>query len=290
MSGAPVLYEVRGVVIGMVTKGKGRPSVNGGLRNIETTFATSTELIRAVCPALPASMPIANPFGDRGRIENPARYFARQPLTHNVFDELRKRQSISLVGDSQSGKSSLLWYVTNVGAQQVNDPRGDFAYLDLQLVRSEEQFFDLFFEKLGIAACPLYRLERVLGGRHVYLCLDEMEKMAWQGFTQEIRSELRGLADGPGAPLTLVIASRQPLSRIFPDTPDMTSPLAGLCSQLSFQPFTLQEAIGLARFRLDGSGFSLPDALVEKAWRESRGQVAELQRALHDLFEEQNLS
>jgi len=288
MSGAPILDETSNLVVGMISKGKDKASKDGNLRNIQTTFATSTEAVRAVCPELPAPVPPENPFGDRGRIEDPMRYFVRQPITRELFDELRKRQSVSLVGDSQSGKSSLLWHVVQVGPQVLNRPMEDFAYFNLELVRSEEEFFEFLCETLGVANCRGYRLDKTLRGRHIYLCLDEVEKMVWQGFTQEIRSELRGLADGPGAPLTLVIASREPLARLFPDVPDMTSPLAGLCHPLTFTPFTLQEAIALVRFRLQGTSISLPDNAVETAWCESRGYPAALQKALHNVFEDQN--
>lgn len=288
MSGAPVFDETRQVVVGMVTKGKGTPDATQNLRNTETTFATSTETIRAICPQLPtpkASQRPPNPFGDRGRIEDPGRYFLRQPITREVFDELRKRQSVSIVGETQSGKSSLLWYITQAGPLLLERPPADFAYFNLELVSSEDEFFEFLCETLGVPKSRGYRLGQALRGRHIYLCLDEMEKMAWQGFTPEIRSQLRGLADGSGAPLTLVISSRKPLSLIFEDTPNMTSPLAGLCSQLTFQPFTLKEAIALAQSRLDGSGYNLPDNDIEKAWRASGGQAAALQKALHDLFE-----
>lgn len=287
MSGAPVLDEARQVIIGMITKGKGTLDKDQNLRNSQTTFATTTEAIRAFCPQLPAPRPVSNPFGDRGRIEDPARYFLRQPITREVFDELRKRQSVSIVGDAHSGKSSLLWYIKQVGPLLLERPPSDFAYFNLELVRSEDDFFEFLCETLGAPNCRGYRLGQALRGRHIYLCLDEMEKMAWRGFSQDIRSELRGLADGSGAPITLIISSRQPLSSLFPDAPGMTSPLAGLCNQLSFRAFTLPEAIALARFRLDGSGCSLPDTAVETAWRESGGQVMALQKALHDLFEKQ---
>ena len=285
MSGAPVLDEARQVVIGMVTKGKGTLGADQNLRNTQTTFATTTETIRRICQQLPAPQTIANPFGDRGRIEDAARYFLRQPITREVLDELRKHQSVSIVGETYSGSSSLLWYLTQMGPQLLNVPPKDFAYFDLQLVRSEDDFFAYLCETLGVATARGYQLARALRGRHVFLCLDEIERMSWKGFSPDIRSELRGLADGNSAPLTLVIASRTPLERLFPDSPEMTSPLAGLCTQFTFQPFTLKEAIELVRFRLAGSGYSLPDSAVETAWRESGGVAATLQKALHDLFE-----
>ena len=51
MSGGPVWDEQRRVVIGMVTKGKGILE-NQNLRNTQTTFAISVEVIREVCPEI----------------------------------------------------------------------------------------------------------------------------------------------------------------------------------------------------------------------------------------------
>lgn len=86
-----------------------------------------------------------------------------------VFDGLSKHNSVSLVGDSQTGKSLLLWHVAQQ-AQSTLGPDHEAVYLDMQLMRK-------------------------LRGRKVVLCLDEMEKMTWRGFSHDLRSELRGIAE-----------------------------------------------------------------------------------------------
>jgi len=48
---------------------------------------------------------LPNPFGDMGRIETPDRFFDRQDLLRRIFEELQKGSNISLVGESQVGKS-----------------------------------------------------------------------------------------------------------------------------------------------------------------------------------------
>jgi hypothetical protein len=60
MSGGPVLDEQRRVVIGMITKGKGLLEKDQNLRNTQTTFATSTQVIFEVCHDLE----IADSWGD----------------------------------------------------------------------------------------------------------------------------------------------------------------------------------------------------------------------------------
>ena len=55
--------------------------------------------------------------------------------------------------------------------------------------------------------------------------------MTWDGFTNQVRGQLRGLADGTDAPLRLVVAAYTSLDTLFPDSQDknMTSPFKGIC-------------------------------------------------------------
>ena len=52
MSGGRVLDEQRRVVVGMVTKGKGLLERDQNLRNTQTTFAISTQVIFEICHKL----------------------------------------------------------------------------------------------------------------------------------------------------------------------------------------------------------------------------------------------
>jgi hypothetical protein len=61
------------------------------------------------------------------------------------------------------------------------------------------------------------------------LLLDEVENMIWDGFTNQVRSQLRGLAFGSDAPLRLVVAASTPLNVLFPDSQDKKSPFQGIC-------------------------------------------------------------
>jgi hypothetical protein len=82
------------------------------------------------------------------------------------------------------------------------------------------------------------RIERALGDRRIVLCLDELEKLSYSGFTGEVRSQLRGLADGNDAPLTLILASRISIGELFPKDPIETSPLASIVSEVRLGPFS----------------------------------------------------
>ena len=114
----------------------------------------------------------------------------------------------------------------------------NFIYFNLEWVESEDDFYDALCDELHIESCRGYEFTRALKGKRYVLCLDEIEKMAWDSFTVNLRSHLRGLADGPAAPLKLVIASRSPLAHLFPDSPERDSPLAGICRQIDVLPFS----------------------------------------------------
>jgi hypothetical protein len=240
-------------------------------------------------PPLPHSPP--NPFGERGRIEDPARFSGREGVLRTVFEELGKGTSLSVVGPRQIGKSSLLCVVKALGPERLHRPAADFAYLDMQLIHDEEGFFEAIWYEFGLAACrgmALYRLLRAQG-RRVVLCLDEVEKMTWRGFTLALRSELRGLADGANAPLALVIASELPLSRLFADSPTadqphLTSPLANLCLQVDLLPFSPQEAQEFIAARLRGTGVTFGAEEIAAAIGESGGHPARLQEILRGLY------
>ena len=227
-----------------------------------------------------------NPFGLSGKIQSPEDYLVRQPLTHAVMQELQKGVSLSVVGPSQTGKSSLLWYISQFGHQHMNLAPEDFIYLSFELIHSDDDLFDYICMELDIAPTRGFRLARQLKNRKIILCLDEIEKMAWDGFSLNVRTELRGLADGITAPFTLLIASRSSLGQLFPDSPEMTSPLAGLCMQINMPFFSLEETKLLVARYLENSELALPAEAVEEAWQSSQGHPRQLQLALRDAFNE----
>ncbi len=228
-----------------------------------------------------------NPFGKAGRIIDPDHFFDRQELLRQIFEELDKGVNVSLVGASQVGKSSLLSMVCALGPERMGRPPESFGYLSMQWVESEDGFYAALCNVLGLTeTCRGYQLNRALrvrDQRHV-LCLDEIEKMAWDGFTARVRSQLRGLADGPAEPLKLVIASRSPLTHLFPDSPELDSPLAGICRPLDVGPFSPEIARAFIADRLQNTDIAFTDSEVAALLEETGGHPARLQRAAADLY------
>lgn len=103
-------------------------------------------------------------------------------------------------------------------------------------------------------------------------------------FPKRLRSQLRGLADGSHAPLTLVIASRSPLAHLFPDSPQLDSPLASICPQLDLGPFSPQAARPFLHHRLGSTGITFSETQIQALLTQSGGQPAKLQRLAKKLY------
>jgi energy-coupling factor transporter ATP-binding protein EcfA2 len=109
MSGGPVLDEQRRVVIGMVTKGKGLLEKEQNSRNIQTTFATSVEVIREVSPNLWLTEICPYRSLDVFNEEDAPFFFGREKVVQKLIDSLKREpRFLAVMGPSGSGKSSVV--------------------------------------------------------------------------------------------------------------------------------------------------------------------------------------
>ena len=172
-----------------------------------------------------------NPFiPQHGKIDDPRFFFGREREIRRVFETLNSGSSVAIIGERAIGKSSLLQAISREAPTQLRHPRQPI-YLDLKNVCDEDDFYDALCHKASIETAKGYQLQRALESRRFLLILDEVEKMTWDGFTNQVRGQLRGLAEGNNAPLRLVVAACTSLDTLFPDSQDqnMTSPFKGIC-------------------------------------------------------------
>ena len=164
-----------------------------------------------------------NPFiPQHGSINDPRFFFGRKREIRSVFDILNSGSNVAIIGESTIGKSSLLQAIYRQ-ADLLSRPRQPI-YIDLQIVCDEDDFYDDLRHKAGIEKGA--NLSRALESSPVLLLLDEIENMKWDGFTNPIRSKLRGWsAHAFNPPLRLVIAARTSLNILFGE--NMTSPFIG---------------------------------------------------------------
>ena len=210
---------------------------------LDNKEGVNTEYFIAICTALELHWPdieqldeqpninYNNPFiPQHGKIDDPRFFFGREREIRSVFDTLNGGSSVAIIGERAIGKSSLLHAIYREAPNQLRHPRQPI-YLDLKNVCDENDFYDALCHKAGIETAKGYQLQRALESHRLLLILDEVEKMTWDGFTNQVRGQLRGLAEGNNAPLRLVVAACTSLDTLFPDSQDqnMTSPFKGIC-------------------------------------------------------------
>ncbi len=104
ISGAPVLDEKRGVVVGMITKGHNELG-----RNQETTFATPSELFFKICPEIQPDEICPYLGLESFSAETERFFFGRAALTEKLLTTLsRGCRFLAVFGPSGSGKSSVV--------------------------------------------------------------------------------------------------------------------------------------------------------------------------------------
>ena len=233
-------------------------------------------------PKPPAVYP-PNPFMPiGGRITDPTRIFDRQREVQQAFDYLRSGSSVAFIGDSGVGKSSLLTLLKDRAEAELGRTP---ILLDMQTLHSEDDYYQALCEEVGIATVKGGRqLERALRGRRLLLLLDEIEKMTWDGFSHNLRAELRGLAEGEHAPFKLALVARSPLDRLFPDSELNTSPLAGICQQINVEPWDNATVREFIQQRLRGTPVHFSDGEIELLVRSSNGLPLRLMQAAFNLY------
>ena len=120
-----------------------------------------------------------NPFNDQGRITDSDRFFEQKQLLNKVFDELKKGTNMSLIGVEKTGKSSLLYHISQKAPH--------FIYLDMQIVHDEGNFFKALCSEIGIEECRGFELHRALRDKRYVLCLDNIGRMTNKLFSGDER-------------------------------------------------------------------------------------------------------
>jgi hypothetical protein len=230
-------------------------------------------LINAVDLVVIEAMP-DNPFGPLGgRIDSPDQFFGREQTLQRIFEVLNSGSSVALIGEREIGKSSLLKAVEAKAKEALTVPRQPI-YLDLRNVADEDDFYYALCDKAGIPECKGFRLSRELQSKRLLLMLDEMEKMTWDGFTNQVRGQLRGLAEGKEAPLRLVVAASKSLDRLFPDSAEgnMVSPLSGICLEETVKAWDEATIRAFIVDRLQTTSVQFSDVEILKIIRASEGK------------------
>jgi len=196
---------------------------------------------------------INNPFQPlNGFVDESHLFFGKTKEIRIIFETLNSGSSVAIIGERQIGKSSLLKEISRQAQTQLLQSRKPI-YLNLQHIHDEDDFYQALCDHVGIEFCKGYRFSRNLQNHRLLLILDEVEKMTWDGFTNNIRGQLRGLAEGSNAALRLVVAGCTSLDQLFPDSQEigMTSPFTGICIEYKLNRWDEQTICNFIKSRLN---------------------------------------
>ena len=226
----------------------------------------------------------ANPFGQQ-RLTNPALFFGRENLLREIFNELRNGNNVSLVGDTGTGKSSILSMICERGYQYIDIPKEKFVHLDMQSAESKANLFEALCTELEVPPSDAFQLSRRLKGKRYIVCLDEMESLAGESFFPA-RNQLRALANGADMPFTLVVASRSRLDELFPIPQNKNEPssLANIFRTFLVEDFSQEEVRAFIQTRLQPTGIQFTDAEIDTIWQQTNGHPDKVQQAAAELY------
>jgi hypothetical protein len=235
---------------------------------------------QSIAPARPR---VENPFYTDGRINDPKLFFGREQLVRELRQELSKRTNVSLVGESQMGKSSLLYYLYATRAEWL--PGETIEYLDLQRVLDEADFCEMILKQLDATGNTLRDLRYALATRRVILLLDEVERLAEPDFSPRLHDLLRSLAQEPN--FKMCVATQRPLEDVFPPREKGgVSPFHNIFTRKIVGTFSEAEARRFLVARLQNTGITFTERDMARLIAESQCHPAKLQRLAKDLFDE----
>jgi energy-coupling factor transporter ATP-binding protein EcfA2 len=235
----------------------------------------------------PSSLP-PNPFVPlNGPVEDPAQFFEPHCVINNVFELLNSGSSVALIGERGMGKSSVLKAIERLALERLGRQA---IYLNWNLIRNEDTFWELICELIGVARCHNLQLIRALQSRRLLLLLDEVERMAQQEFGAEIRSQLRGFAQDSS--IKVVVTARVSLDlpnqwgKPLSSDDNFVSPFAGLCIEERIQRWSDKMIQNYIEWRLTGNHIRFTQTEIEGIIKATQGKPEQLVQCCHKLYRE----
>jgi len=231
--------------------------------------------LRPVCAALMEwYMATSNPFTERGRITDPARFAGRWSELSLLFERLESGRPVLIAGSPGIGKSSLLTHVTQAAAVNLELPDLRAYYLDLLGAENAAEIYRVVAAALGQPGDTLAALELGLLalGTPVLLCLDNAQGPLEAGWGASMLETLARVARG--ADLFLVVATEGA-------PPLLSEPFA----MLRLGALAQTEVRLLVESYLDGGAIAFTPAELRMLIELSAAHPAYVQRAAYHLYQ-----
>jgi hypothetical protein len=170
-----------------------------------------------------------NPYYHREPIENPDQFFDREEILSDLFEYIRMRQSVSLVGERRIGKTSILYQLINRKVRARYLPEIDsfvFVYVNPDLgIEKPQDFYNTVFRSIENQVSSFafseekeigYRIAREYFWQLRPLCLvlllDEFQKFTTnESFSEGFYKFLRAIADAPSREYDVSLVTATPM-------------------------------------------------------------------------------
>jgi hypothetical protein len=229
-----------------------------------------------------------NPFTERGRISNPAKFTGRWREVSLIFDQLERRRPVLISGGPGIGRSSLLTHIAQSAGAVLEIPELIALSLDLALLDDAATVYRLIAREFGIAGSQLTAVQRGLerAPHTVLLVLDNAQDALAAGWGADLLEGLARLARrslprtsgigsglGESIDLLLVVTHRGA-------APALSEPftVVGLGALAPAEVRLLLEAY------LEGTAVEFAPATIHELARVSVSHPAYLQRAAYHCF------
>jgi energy-coupling factor transporter ATP-binding protein EcfA2 len=251
--------------------------INTKLDKITNYFCPpgQTEFIQSELPANPF-MPLS------GWVDDPQHFFDQEKLIKDVFEFLNAGSSVALIGERGIGKSSVLKEIERISQQRLNRQA---VYVDLNLVRDEEDFWGIVCH--GIRVQPRNNSERIkaVQSRRILLLLDEVEQMERQIFGEEIRTQLRGFAQG--GQMKVIVAACVSLDVLFPgEEHSLISLFNNLCTEYLMKSWSDEVVRLYIKERLQDMPVRFTETEIRRIIQSSQGIPQKLVKNCYQLYKD----
>jgi hypothetical protein len=231
----------------------------------------------------------ANPFTERGRITNPAKFIGRWREVSLIFDQIERRRPVLIGGSPGIGRSSLLTHVAQSAGAVLEIPDLIALYLDLAVLDDAAAAYRLISRELGVRGAGAADVETGLerAAHPVLITLDNAQSAIAAGWGVDLLERLArlarrslpryagGVASGLADGFDLILVATHTGT-----PPALSEPFA----VVGLGALAAPEARLLIEAYLEGTDVEFSSATIYELSRLSAGHPAYLQRAAYHRF------
>lgn len=213
--------------------------------------------------------------------------FGREDIIETIFDILNAGGNVALVGEINTGKTSILKAIQQLGKDKISEKR-KIIYLDLATMVEYNDFYYALCGEMGIRIQnnepPTgYLFYREMKRHRILLLLDGIEQMTWEGFTLPFTRQLRSLADSFDPPFRLVVTANKPLTQLCTDN-KLSAPFEGIFQEIHLQPWNKRIIREFIKLRLSQTNIQFTEEEVINIINSSQGNPGQVVESCHRLY------